>query len=91
MVDNVVKAKSQRRQKLEPTSKVRSTRSHFEKDRFRDYDGLQIYVTRQSSEDQHTNLIIEIQVMSAFMWAWTTLENVIIYKKLQGKPDFKAS
>lgn len=59
------------------------------KDRFRGYDGLHFYVTRRVSEDQYPDLIIEIQVISVFMWAWTTLEHDIIYKKLHGEPGLK--
>lgn len=59
------------------------------KDRFRGYDGLHFYVTRRVSEDQLSDLIIEIQVISVFMWAWTTLEHDIIYKELHGKPDLR--
>lgn len=59
------------------------------KARFRGYDGLHFYVTRRFPEDQYTNLVIEIQVISVFMWAWTTLEHDILYKKLNGEPDLK--
>ncbi len=58
------------------------------KARFRGYDGLHFYVKRQG----HTNInfddpIIEIQVMSAFMWAFSTLQHDIEYKKLHGEPS----
>lgn len=59
------------------------------KTRFRGYDGLHFYVTRRDSEDQYSNLVIEIQVISVFMWAWTTLEHDIIYKERHGNPDRK--
>lgn len=56
--------------------------------RFRGYDGLHLYVTRRVSEpDPLSNLLIEIQVQSAFMWAFSTLEHDIIYKQLHGHPD----
>ena len=56
--------------------------------RFRGYDGLHFYVTRQSSPDTHLyDLVIEIQIMSAFMWAFSTLDHDITYKRLCGEPD----
>ncbi|KAL9628063.1 MAG: hypothetical protein Q9164_007405, partial [Protoblastenia rupestris] len=56
--------------------------------RFRGYDGLHFHVTRRGlSNNQARNPVIEIQVMSAYMWAFSTLEHDIIYKKLHGKPD----
>lgn len=56
--------------------------------RFRGYDGLHFYVTRQiPSSASLYNLVIEIQVMSAFMWAFTVLDHDIIYKKISGEPD----
>ena len=56
--------------------------------RFRGYDGLHFHVTRQgSSDEQSCNPVIEIQVMSAFMWAFSTLEHDITYKRLHGEPD----
>jgi len=56
--------------------------------RFRGYDGLHLYVTRNVSEHEpYSNLLIEIQVQSAFMWAFSTLEHDIIYKQLHGHPD----
>ena len=39
------------------------------------------------SDQQSWNPIIEIQVMSAFMWGFMTLEHDIEYKKLHGEPD----
>ena len=58
------------------------------KARFRGYDGLHFYVTlRDPSDQQSLNPIIEIQVMSAFMWGFMTLEHDIEYKKLHGEPD----
>ncbi|CAD6565792.1 MAG: hypothetical protein ASARMPREDX12_006774 [Alectoria sarmentosa] len=56
--------------------------------RFRGYDGLHFHVTRQDHSDQHSyRPIIEIQVMSAFMWGFSTLEHDIEYKRLHGEPD----
>lgn len=56
--------------------------------RSRGYDGLHFHVTRRNSRDErYGDLLIEIQVMSAFRWAWSTLEHDIIYKKLNGEPD----
>ncbi|MCJ1452999.1 hypothetical protein MMC28_003344 [Mycoblastus sanguinarius] len=56
--------------------------------RFRGYDGLHFYVTRQTPQDVHLyNLVIEIQVMSAFMWAFSILDHDITYKKLSGEPN----
>lgn len=57
-------------------------------ERFCGYDGLHFHVTRRVSEgEQHSKLVIEIQVVSAFMWAFATLEHDITYKKLSGEPD----
>lgn len=57
--------------------------------RFRGYDGLHLYVTPPSvsEHEPHSNPLIEIQVQSAFMWAFSTLEHDIIYKQLHGHPD----
>ena len=56
--------------------------------RFRGYDGLHLYVTRSVSDHEpHSNLLVEIQMQSAFMWAFSTLEHDVIYKQLQGHPD----
>ena len=58
------------------------------KTRFRGYDGLHFYVTRRGLSDQQScNPVIEIQVMSAFMWGFSTLEHDIEYKRLRGEPD----
>lgn len=58
------------------------------KARFRGYDGLHFYVILQGPSDQQSrNSIIEIQVMSAFMWGFMILEHDIEYKKLRGEPD----
>ena len=58
------------------------------KARFRGYDGLHFYVQRQGPTDERScNPVIEIQVMSAFMWAFSTLQHDIEYKKLHGEPD----
>ena len=56
--------------------------------RFRGYDGLHFYVKRHFSADKYLqDLVIEIQIMSAFMWAFSTLDHDITYKKLSGEPD----
>lgn len=56
--------------------------------RFRGYDGLHLYVKRPGNKDgQDCDPVIEIQVMTAFMWGFMTLEHDIEYKKLHGKPD----
>ena len=56
--------------------------------RFRGYDGLHFYVTRQVPASVPLgNLVIEIQIMSAFMWAFATLEHDITYKELSGVPN----
>ncbi len=56
--------------------------------RFRGYDGLHFHVTRRNSRDErYGDLLIEIQVMSAFMWAFSTPEHDHVYKKLKGEPD----
>lgn len=55
--------------------------------RFRGYDGQHFYVTRRlADDDPYQNLIVEIQVMSGFMWAFSAVEHDIIYKKLHGEP-----
>lgn len=55
--------------------------------RFRGYDGQHFYVTRRAADDKpYSNLVLEIQVMSGFMWAFSTVEHDIIYKKLHGEP-----
>ena len=55
--------------------------------RFRGYDGLHFYVTRKSDDGEAScrNLLMEIQVMSGFMWAFSTVEHDITYKK-HGEP-----
>ena len=58
------------------------------KARFRGYDGLHFYVKRRGGTDELScNPVIEIQVMSAFMWAFSTLQHDVEYKKLHGEPD----
>ena len=58
------------------------------KTRFRGYDGLHFHVTLQGpSVRQSWNPVIEIQVMSAFMWGFMTLEHDIGYKQLHGESD----
>lgn len=57
-------------------------------ERFRGYDGLHFHVVRRDSEDErYSNLVVEIQVISAFMWAWSSLEHDIVYKQLNGESD----
>lgn len=57
-------------------------------ERFRGYDGLHFHVTRRVSDgEQSSELIIEIQVVSAFMWAFQTLHHDVVYKKLSGDPS----
>lgn len=58
----------------------------FSQERFRPYDDLHLHVTRRSAE-RYSDLVIEIQVMSSFMWAFSALKHDIIYKELHGKPD----
>ena len=56
--------------------------------RFRGYDGLHFYVKQQGYIDEEScNPVIEIQVMSAFMWAFSTLQHDIEYKQSHGEPD----
>ncbi len=58
------------------------------KTRFRGYDGLHLYVKRPGHTNENfDDPIIEIQVMSAFMWAFSTLQHDIEYKKLHGEPS----
>lgn len=56
--------------------------------RFRGYAGLHFHVTRRNPLHQgFCNPVIEIQVMSAFMWGFSTLEHDVEYKRLHGLPD----
>ena len=56
--------------------------------RFRGYDALHFYIRRRpSSESRHNKLVIEIQVMTSFMWNFSSLEHDIKYKKLHGEPS----
>lgn len=58
------------------------------KTRFRGYDGYHFHVTQRTLPIQEFgNLVIEIQVMSAFMWGFSTLEHDIQYKRLHGEPS----
>ena len=58
------------------------------KARFRGYDGLHFYLKLHGHANEKAyNTVIEIQVMSAFMWAYSTLQHDIEYKKLHGDPD----
>ena len=55
--------------------------------RFRGYNGLHLYVElRGHSDEQYLNPVIEIQVMTAFMWVYATLHHDVEYKKLHGEP-----
>ena len=55
--------------------------------RFRGYNGLHLYVTLQGrSDEQCQNPVIEIQVMTAFMWIYATLQHDVVYKRLYGEP-----
>lgn len=56
--------------------------------RFRGYGGRHFHVTRKNAADQYScNPVIEIQVMTAYMWAYATLAHDIEYKKLRGEPS----
>ena len=58
--------------------------------RFRGYNALHLYVTLQSrSDEQYWNPVVEIQVMTAFMWVYATLQHDVVYKKLSGEPTPK--
>ena len=58
------------------------------KARFRGYDGLHFYLKRHGHTNEYSdNTVIEIQVMSAYMWAYSTLQHDIEYKPLHGEPD----
>lgn len=55
--------------------------------RFRGYDGLHFYVTRRGpSSIRLPELVIEIQVMSPFMWGFIMLDHDIRYKESHGEP-----
>lgn len=55
--------------------------------RFRGYNGLHLYVKLPPrSDEQYREPVIEIQVMTGFMWVYTTLEHDVVYKKLHGEP-----
>ena len=54
---------------------------------FRGYNGLHLYVTlRDRSDEQYRNTVIEIQVMTGFMWEYATLQHDVVYKRLHGEP-----
>ena len=56
--------------------------------RFRGYNGLHLYVILQGhSEQECWNPVIEIQVMTVFMWAYTTLHHDVVYKRQHGQPS----
>ena len=59
--------------------------------RFRGYGGRHFHVRRKRAADQRFNdaidPVIEIQVMTAYMWAYATLAHDIEYKKLNGEPS----
>ncbi len=55
--------------------------------RFRGYNALHLYVKLQGPlDEQYRNPVIEIQVMTAFMWIYATLHHDVVYKRLHGKP-----
>lgn len=55
--------------------------------RFRGYDGYHYQVTRKIDKYHGSfDPVIEIQVMTAFMWAYATVAHDIEYKQLQGQP-----
>lgn len=55
--------------------------------RFRGYDGLHLYVTLQGrSIEQYWNPVIEIQVVTGFMWEYANLHDDVVYKRLHGEP-----
>lgn len=55
--------------------------------RFRGYNALHLYVTLHSrSDEQYWNPVVEIQVMTGFMWVYATLHHDVVYKKLSGEP-----
>ena len=54
--------------------------------RFRGYDGQHYYVTRRLADDgPYRDLLVEIQVMSGFPWAFSAVEHDIAYKKFHGE------
>ena len=56
--------------------------------RFRGYGGRHFHVRRKGAPNQLSrNPIIEIQVMTAYMWAYATLAHDIEYKNLHGEPS----
>ena len=56
--------------------------------RFRGYGGRHFHVTQKNAADQYScNPVIEIQVMTAYMWVYATLAHDIEYKKLHGEPS----
>ena len=55
--------------------------------RFRGYDGLHLWVKlKDKSNDEDSNQVFEIQVVSAFMWTFQALHHDVIYKQLNGEP-----
>ena len=59
--------------------------------RFRGYGGRHFHVRRKRPADQYStdtiDPVIEIQVMTAYMWAYATVAHDIEYKKLNGEPS----
>ena len=56
------------------------------KSRFQGYNALHFYLTRRiAKDDQYSDLVIEIQLMSLMMYAWSQLEHDFGYKPLNGE------
>lgn len=56
--------------------------------RFRGYDALHLYVSLQGgSSEPSWNPVIEIQVMTGFMWEFQSLHHDVEYKQLHGIPS----
>ena len=85
LVENVIKANfSVRDHSQHPKP---SQHGLILQDRFRGYGAIHFHVTWLGLKgEQYENLVIEIQVISAFIWAFATLEHDILYKKLHGEP-----
>lgn len=85
LVENVIKAKFTVKDHCQHPKP--SQHELVLQDRFRGYGAIHFHVIWPDLEGgQYKNLVIEIQVISAFMWAFATLEHDIHYKKHHGEP-----
>ncbi len=55
--------------------------------RFRGYDGFHFYIKRKNPVTHVRIHMIEIQVMSPFMWTYQELQHDVEYKEIDGNPS----